>query len=286
MKITQQQIHEAIRQVLTDFINETTDERWETKKGVPETEREVPPKVTIKAYKQVMLDTKNPESGLVFPLYIKGDGVTKGWRVGQWYNAGTGDCLVQIDDETGKPTGEVRVAASLSGTKDRPGLSYRPGYLFGSLAYAPHIYTAKPNAKEIENSHRPIGKDGKRKPLPANYDYSQSRMQSKDIVWAECDLSFDVDYNEQARQNGFRKNKNGQEKWSAGRAYIKDIPTDGAYEYRTNTNAPKYATWYIAGAFKINRILSDEEVASICQQNNIKPLDREGGLLDLSRYKF
>ena len=85
-------------------------------------------------------------------------------------------------------------------------------------------------------------------------------------VWVEVEMSADVDYNAEAEAN-----------WSG------DIPThipiDGYYRYATNPTQKKTkggntendatkADWYVAGAFKVNRIMSDSEADSIVENYN------------------
>ena len=110
--------------------------------------------------------------------------------------------------------------------------------------------------------------------MKKNYDYTKTRWQSDDLVWCECDIIFDKDYQEEANKNGITIDKNGKTSFNASKACLLDIPINGAYKYRTNSSASKELTWYISGAFKINRILSDEEVHDICNQNGFKALDR------------
>ena len=101
-------------------------------------------------------------------------------------------------------------------------------------------------------------------------------------VWVEVDMSADVDYNAEAESN-----------W--GGDIPTHIPTDGYYKYATNPTQKKTkkgntandatkADWYVAGAFKANRILSDAEADAIVEQYNREhgtnvPLDyrRNGG---------
>jgi hypothetical protein len=95
--------------------------------------------------------------------------------------------------------------------------------------------------------------------------------ENKDVrldnqVWVEVDMSADVDYNEEAASN-----------W--GGDIPTHIPTDGYYKFATNPTQKKTksgtsdadntkADWYVAGAFKVNRILSDTEADAIVNQYN------------------
>lgn len=259
-----------LRHIVNETVTKLLTERWEEVQGSKMKERETPPTVTLKAYKQVMLTSKTKTNGLVYPLYVDSD---SGWKIGQWYDAGVGDYKIEIDDTTNEPTGKVKVNSKLGG------LAFRPGLHFGSVPYAPHIYTKKPNFNDERN---PENLDSKGK-LRKDYDYSKTRLQKKNVVWAECEISFDKDYNEEAKKNGDYVNKQGKTINNPTNSCLKKIPVDGAYQYRTNTNAPKWATWYIAGAFKINRLLGDEEVKQLCAQHNVVSLERDG-VLDLSSF--
>lgn len=111
-------------------------------------------------------------------------------------------------------------------------LALRPGFHSTSIPLADHI------GKRIE--------DG-------------SLVKAKDTVWCEVEISDEIDYNEQARQNGI--NKNG--KFVAAQACLKTLPINGWYAFRTNTMAK--VDWYISGAMKITRILTSNEVSDLCK---------------------
>lgn len=101
-------------------------------------------------------------------------------------------------------------------------------------------------------------------------------------VWVEVDMSADVDYNAEAASN-----------W--GGDIPTHIPTDGYYKFATNPTQKKTkggntandatkADWYVAGAFKVNRIMSDSEADAVVEAYNREngrnvPLDyrRNGG---------
>lgn len=264
--------YNQLAEVICRSISNRLRERWEEHPGQKMTERETPPSVTLKVYKQVKLTNETKKNGMVYPLFVDS---TTGWRIGKWYNAGIGDYEIEIDDETNEPTGKIRVKSKLGG------LSFRPGLHFGSVPFAPHIYTKKDN---FSDEQKPENLDSQGK-LRKDYNYSKTRMQKKNVVWAECEISFDKDYNDEARKNGTYTRKDGTVVNNPRNSYLKKIPVDGAYEFRTNTNAPDWATWYIAGAFKINRLLSDDEVKELCAQHNVVSLERDG-ILDLSSYNL
>lgn len=111
------------------------------------------------------------------------------------------------------------------------GLAYRPGWHLGEIPLATHI------GKKQE--------DG-------------SLAQAADTVWCECEYSDTINYQPLANQNG--TNKKGV--IVPVKACLKEIPVDGFYRYKTNPNMT--GDWIIAGAIKVNRILSNEEVQKIC----------------------
>jgi len=75
-------------------------------------------------------------------------------------------------------------------------------------------------------------------------------MQRKENIWCECEI----------RGNQIEaKVKNGY-----------DIVPDNSY-YFFATNSKQESPWIISDWIKINRILSNEEVALICKQNGVEP---------------
>ena len=115
----------------------------------------------------------------------------------------------------------------------------RPGWHFG----------------EVPSMHQ-IGYDGE--------EGETVRLDNQ--VWVEVEMSADVDYNAEAEAN-----------WSGD--IPTHIPTNGYYRYATNPTQKKTkggntendatkADWYVAGAFKVNRILSDSEADSIVEKYN------------------
>ena len=255
-----------IKHITKEEINRVIAESWKTVEKQPFKELNVPPKIIVKAYKQVRIGKDTRRNGVVYPLYVDSN---ESWKIGQWYAAGVGEYEIEIDDKTGKPTGKKRVKSKLGN------LAFRPGLHFGSIPYAPHIYSKKPN---FADEKLPINRDANGK-LRKDYDYSKTRYAKENVVWAECSIAFDVDFTDIAMHNGISLNKDKKLTYNPINADIDYLPKQGdkygGYIYRTNTNAPKYCTWYISSAMKINRILSDDEVRTILSDYNIKPLDRK-----------
>lgn len=96
-------------------------------------------------------------------------------------------------------------------------------------------------------------------------------------VWCECEYSDEVSYQEEANGNGM---KNG--KLIPKNAYIKHIPANGFYRYKTNPNM--LGNWIIAGSIKVTRVLSDEEAFEIVRKMGYEPLPRKNGPINLSDY--
>ena len=116
----------------------------------------------------------------------------------------------------------------------------------GKLAYRPGWHIA-----EIPNSPW-IGKKE-----------NGELVRRVDNVWCEVEYHTDINYQPEARENGWRGGK-----WAAQRAYLKHIPVGGYYKFRTNTNGD---VWIIAGEIKVTKILTDEEVNAICRANGVVP---------------
>ena len=119
-------------------------------------------------------------------------------------------------------------------------LAYRPGWhINDEVPYVNHIYT-------MHNGKRYLK------------DY---------CVWCEVEYHTDRCYSPEAREAGWYKGK-----WSAARAQLDYIPVGGYYKYRTNPQM--FGTWIIAGEIKVNRIMSDDEVESLCKAKGLTPLER------------
>lgn len=124
-------------------------------------------------------------------------------------------------------------------------LAYRPGWHAGDLPMATHIG---------EKSDPSVTAPDRR---PANH------------AWAEVEMPDDVDWQSEATRRG----TNAQGKVIPVKAHITDqIPKGGHYRYKTNPNMT--GNWLIGGSMKVNKVLSDAEVARI---NN------KAGLADLPR---
>lgn len=217
------------------------------KGGNPMIRTAPPPKNTKIAYKVFVVK----DGKLYPPMVANPDG--QDTPVGVWLDASEGKMAT---DKDGNPItntlGRNKVKAGGKGTQGGSGtLAYRPGWHLGELPIAEQFYTKDKTTGE--------------------------KKQKKNFVWAECEIAADVDYQEKAMSYGY--NKNG--KFQHSLAGLPEIPKDGFYSYRTNPD-PNTKPWYITGAMKVNRILTDAETNSILRSHGIEPMKRDGGELDLA----
>ena len=194
-----------------------------------------PPKKTGKGYKVFVL-----KDGQLYPPMVANPN-GEGTPVGVWLDADAAPIAGQ--SKTGRP----QVKAGGKGTQGGSGqLAYRPGWHLGTIPYALQF-----NRKD---------KNGERTLFPNNF------------VWAEVEYADDVDYQDEARQEGM--NANG--KYQHSLAGLKHVPTDGSYKYRTNPD-PRTDEWVITGAMRVNRILSREEVDDLVRKAGREPQPMQEG---------
>ena len=95
---------------------------------------------------------------------------------------------------------------------------------------------------------------------------SGKNLRDDTFVWVEGEIPADIDYNEEAHKN-------------ADKDIPDHIPTDGYYLKATNANKEASQAdrvgWYVAGAFKANRIMSDKEARNIIDEWNAAHPDEE-----------
>lgn len=161
--------------------------------------------------------------------------------VGVWLDADAAPIVGE--SKTGRP----QVKQGGKGTQGGSGkLAYRPGWHLGVVPYAIQF-----NRKDAE---------GNKTLFPKNF------------VFAEVEYAADVDYQEEARQEGI----NPSGKYQHSLAGLKHLPTDGYYMYRTNPN-PETDPWVITGAMKVNRILTRAEQAELVKNAGREPQQIQEG---------
>lgn len=118
-------------------------------------------------------------------------------------------------------------------------LAYRPGWhLNDSAPYVDHIYKRNKNG---------------------------IKCRRPNTVWAEVEYSDNINYQAEANAagtvNGVLHKRDAQ---------LKHVPVDGYYRYKTSPNM--FGEWIIAGAIKVDRILSETEVNNRCNEFGLTPL--------------
>jgi site-specific DNA-cytosine methylase len=173
------------------------------------------------------------------PMVANPDGAAT--PVGVWLDADAAP--IAGESKTGRP----HVKQGGKGTQGGSGkLAYRPGWHLGVVPYAIQF-----NRKDA---------DGNKTLFPKNF------------VFAEVEYAADVDYQEEARQEGI----NPSGKYQHSLAGLKHLPTDGYYMYRTNPN-PETDPWVITGAMKVNRILTRAEQAELVKNAGREPQQIQEG---------
>lgn len=237
------------------------------------------PQKTVKAYKLFRISKEQP--GLLFPLFVDANTPVK---IGEWVEASMGEGYafkgangnwyipstpyMILNENTGKyvkrttgdsipiPNDKVRQELIANGylSKDSKAttitaLARRPGWHAGDSPFSTHLGTKEGGTK----SESGAGVIDTRPPYQ---------------VWAEVELPADVDWQSKAI-NAAERRKSDDKNTGAKKgdvilktAHITDrIPEGGFYTYKTSPTMT--GAWMIGGAMKVNRVLSDAEVASI-----------------------
>lgn len=140
-------------------------------------------------------------------------------------------------------------------------LAYRPGWHAADLPYFPQGGKQDPESN-YGNVHR-----------------------SNQVVF-ECELSANKDYTETARSQAKAYNSDG--KFVVRNADLQYMPKDGYYQYTTNQflKDEDKGHWYIGGAIKINRALTQEECDTILKENGKAVQEWENDILDLKKLNY
>ena len=211
---------------------------------------EDPPKHTKIGYKAFFV-----KDGKLYPPMVANPSGA-GTPVGVWLNADTGK--LARDKEGNLITtqgGRMKVGAGGKGTKGGSGtLAWRPGWHLGPY----------PDATQFWKK----GADGK-------------QYLNPDIVFCEVEFAADVDYQMTAYEYGVKEN-GGFDHSQAG---IPFLIKDGYYRYRTNTMKEGTSPWYISGAMKVNKVLTDAECRDLCRKlAGVEMFGRENGDFDFEAH--
>ena len=226
---------------------------WKSDANIAYSRAKKIPKKTQKAYKLFRINPKQP--GKLFPLYVDSNTPVP---VGEWVEAidggysfvaengkryvpaKTGDGY-KIDRKTARELYKKGFATKPTNTTAKA-VAYRPGWHSGDLPSSQHIGGISEKSSKKKKDFR-----------------------QNDQVWAEIEVADDVDYQEEANSRaGVIKSgpKKGMLKVKEAHLANKgDMPKGGHYRYKTNPDME--GEWMISGEIKINRVLSDAEVAKI-----------------------
>jgi len=239
------------------------------------------PKKTLKAYKLFRTD-----GNVLMPLYVDSKSIVP---LDEWVRA------------KHLPKNERDKIISEIGD-----LAYRGGWHAALFPMASHIGGTTEQQKQRANKIRqkrlreferqgvnPKGAEDKAKreainkqiPMPKMYIEAQGErklvnltdpvFRQPDEVWAEIEVAADYDWQPIANaRSSIIKTGVNKGKLNPRYAHIQDqVPYGGFYYYNTSANVD--GTWVISGDLKVNRILSDEEVAAIDQSSGEFDLPRE-----------
>lgn len=238
------------------------------------------PEATIKVYKVFTLDKDGDPSA----LFVSGKDKLP---MGVWLNAQdtwhftavngkdyvpstrnpngrggkTGSSVLIPNDQVRKELIQRGFLPDGSKAKYITALAYRPGWHAADLPYFPQGGKQDPESN-YGNVHR-----------------------SNQVVF-ECELSANKDYTETARSQAKAYNSDG--KFVVRNADLQYIPKDGYYQYTTNQflKDEDKGHWYIGGAMKINRALTQEECDTILKENGKAVQEWENDILDLKKLNY
>jgi hypothetical protein len=252
-------------------------EKAEITPGEPEAWKKVkPPKKSVKGYKLFRIDPNQP--GKLFPLFVDSKTAV---IAGEWVEAIIGE----------------QAAGKVKSTIGK--LAFRPGWHAGDLPVATHIgertdaqkkAAAEVDAQRLE-AYKKEGIDPKgakdkaarakiNKEFPYPKGTTTPSVRPPNHVWAEVEMSDDVDWQTEANSRAER-NKAGN--IIARTAHIQDVlPKKGHYRYKTNSNMT--GSWLISGEMKVVRVLSDSEVSQTNKEAGVADLPREKpGITELQK---
>ena len=243
------------------------------------------PKKTQKVYKLMRL-----ENGKLYPLFIDRD--AEAIEIGTWYDADSPDLAFLKK----MPAGVFLVDAQNGTYTSLEDYKRKRGEKVGKLPSKADVEEASKNGlrwmKITETDRAQRRYDGENRKyenigingsegvstfamrpgwhagsLPTMRQIgkgSEKNLRDDKFVWVEGEISADKDYNEEAQGN-------------PDKDIPTHIPTDGFYMKATNANKKASQAdrvgWYVAGAFKPNRIISDSEARQVIDSWNAEHPD-------------
>ena len=252
---------EQIEQELTEPTEMTYEQSKKSKEPVK----------TVKAYKLFRIDKKHP--GKLFPLFVDAktpvpmdewiDATDGGYKFflpnGRPYvPATTGNSIKvqELDKQTIQDLFDKGFISSLE-QKSMKAVAYRPGWHAGDSPMSTHLGFDP----QVVDGKRVVTKRG-------------MAAKGQDQVWVEVEMPADTDWQAEADKRGTA---------AKDKAITDQIPVGGFYRYKTNPNMT--GNWLIGGSVKINKILTDEEVAAINEEMGVEDLPRAEPL-DLEAFGF
>ena len=245
-----------------------------------------------KAYKVFRI-----KNGKLYPPMVANPG-GKDTPVGVWLDAEEGEFAGL------SKTGRKQVKSTGSGN-----LAYRPGWHLGDMPRAKQFdrsfsweFVDVDDPSEAEDSVRTYTTFMNKYAKPANVGkvYYIEELDSYvkvtddkapyfpyDFIWAECEYVMDVNYQDEADEQGYMRTKADgstyrSDKYQHSLAGLPKLPKNGYYKYRTNPN-PDTVPWVITGAIKVTKLLDDYDVENILGGN---APERQGGNKTLSELGF
>lgn len=276
-------------------LESTPDTSADTGDDVPQLRRrEKPaPKKTRKVYKLMRLGL----DGKLYPLYIDRNAMPI--ELGQWYDADSPEVKDLENLEAGYA---YLIDAEGNVVNSKPVKRNKKGNISG-LPNLDAVNNAAVNGQrwititinaDGKRAYANVGINGSEgtstfalRPgwhagsLPSMRQIGKGKdrnIRDNSFVWVEGEIAADVDYQPEADAN------------TATKDIPTHIPTDGFYMKATNANKKASQAdrigWYISGAFKPNRIISDSEARSIIDDWNAEhpdlkveyDFDRENGM--------
>ena len=186
------------------------------------------------------------QPGKLFPLYVDAKNPVE---IGKWLDAEDTQAVVTAEGKKRVRVSRIGATVTLpDGTKVGT-LAYRPGWHAGDMPLATHIGKKDPKTGEI---------------------VARQQNDKWVEVWAEVEMGADKDYQQAADATGGKG--------------LPRLPVDGSYRYKTNPNMT--GEWIIGGTMKVNRVLSEAQVAKILKAQGVEPMPWDNGPLNLAKWGF